>query len=527
MATASSRRLVDDDELADLRRCRQDLLHEVTDDGWCFTQDVGPFRRYRRQLHATPVEDGSGRSEVREDIDFELAIPVWRPLFRPLMRHALRHPDRTPRGRWWWPREVVGQETTTLIGLLVVLAVIGGYLGTVISQTITFAAAQFDAGRTAQGNTLAAVRIGVVASVVVAGLADRFGRRPVIVATAAASAVLTAAGAFATDLWTLGAAQTAARGLATALATLLVIAATEEVPAAARALSVSLLTLGSALGSGMVLWVLPIADLDPDGWRVVYLVPLLGLPVLVWVHRRLPETRRFRAVRHEAGPVRIDRGRFALLAVAAFAAALFVSPASQFSNEFLREEREYSAAAISVFRLTTSTPAGLAVLLGGVIADRRGRRYLGAFGLLGGSVATALSYHSHGSALWLWALLGVWLAGAGVPALRVYQTELFPTRARGRVGGWLDLIAMSGSAVGLVTAGVLADRWGSLSPAITVLVVGPAVVAFLLLTRFPETRAVELEAMNPGDPQLRDGRRRPLRPPAGPAADQPTPDNQR
>jgi MFS family permease len=443
-----------------------------------------------------------GTVEVREVTTFELAVPVWRPLLVPLMRRALASDDRVPRRRWWWPREVVPAETTTLVSLLVVLSVIGGYLGTVISQTITFAAAQFDAGRTAQGNTLAAVRVGVVLSVVIARLADRFGRRPLIVGTAAASATMTALGAMAQDLWMLGAAQTVARGLATALVTLLVIAATEEVPAAARAFTVSLLTLGAALGSGMVVWLLPVADLDPDGWRLVYLAPLLSLPVLAWVYRHLPETRRFRAVERDAVPAPIDRGRFALLAVGAFAGAVFLSPASQFSNEFLRDERGYSAASISLFRMVTSTPAGLAVLIGGILADRRGRRYLGAFGLLAGSMAMALSYRSTGAALWLWAFAGVWLIGAGVPALRVYQSELFPTRARGRVGGWLDLIAMSGSALGLVLTGLLADRWGSLPDALSVMVLGPLVVAVVVLTRFPETRAVELETINPGDPSM-------------------------
>lgn len=497
MSTARSHRRVDEAGLAALRAPRTDLLREGTADGWTFHQDDGPFRRYRRQVVATPAGDGT--VAVDEVIEFSLAIPVWRPLFTPLVRRALRDPERTPRRRWWWPREVLSADTTTLVGLLVVLAVVAGYLGTVISQTLTFAADQFDAGRAAQGNTLAAVRIGVVLSVVAARLADRFGRRPLILLTAAASCLLTAVGALAPNLWALGSAQTLSRGLATALATLLVIAAAEEVPAAARALAVSLLTLGSALGSGMVVWVLPVADLDPNGWRIVYLVPLAALPVLLWVRRHLPETRRFQAARDDRGPTTVDRGRFVLLGVTAFAGALFLSPASQFSNEFLNDERGYSAAAISVFRLTTSTPAGLAVLLGGIVADRRGRRRLGAIGLLLGSVATALSYHSSGVALWLWALLGVWIIGAAVPALRVYQTELFPTRARGRVAGWLDLIAVSGSAIGLVATGILADRWGSLAPAVSVMLVGPLVVAVLVLLRFPETRAVELEVMNPGD----------------------------
>ena len=517
MSTVTARWEADADTLAALRAPRRDVVVEATDDGSTFRQVDGPFRSYSRRLR---VEGSDGVVAVTERTEFELAIPVWRPLFTPLMRRALRSLDRSPRRRWWWPREVIDARTTTLLGLLVTLSVIAGYLGTVISQTIAFAAAEFDAGRTAQGNTLAAVRVGVVLSVGVARLADRFGRRPLITATATASALLTVLGALAPSLAALGGAQTVARGLATALATLIVIAATEEVPAAARALSVSLLALGAALGSGMVVWVLPVADVGPQAWRIVYLVPLAALPLIAWVHRRLPETRRFEVAQHDASDDTVDRRRFVLLAAAAFAGAVFLSPASQFTNEFLRDERGYSALDISVFRLVTSTPAGLAVLLGGIVADRRGRRYLGALGLLLGSVATAVSYHSSGTALWLWALVGVWLLGAALPALRVYQTELFPTRSRGRVGGWLDLIAVSGSALGLVATGVLADRWDSLAAAITVMLVGPLLVAVLVLARFPETRSVELEDLNPGDAAAPPGAR-PVGAGAGPGGRSP------
>ena len=45
----------------------------------------------------------------------------------------------------------------------------------------------------------------------------------------------------------------------------------------------------------MAVWVLPVADLDPRAWRAVYLVPLLAVPPLVAIGRRLPESRRFTA----------------------------------------------------------------------------------------------------------------------------------------------------------------------------------------------------------------------------------------
>lgn len=50
-------------------------------------------------------------------------------------------------------------------------------------------------------------------------------------------------------------------------------------------------------------------------------------------------------------------GRLALLATAAFLLNVFVAPQTQFRNEFLRDERGLSAAAVSLFALATSMPA--------------------------------------------------------------------------------------------------------------------------------------------------------------------------
>lgn len=499
MPTVSASRNVDRDGLADLRAERRDLVVERTvgDDVWEMVE--GPFTSYRRRLDVTPVGD---RFQVVERIDFRLATPVWSPLIRPLMARALLSTDRRPRRRAWWPREVVTQRTALLVSALCVVSVMTGYLGVIIGQTITFAADDFGSGDAAEANTLAAVRVGVLISLLVLHRADRIGRRPLILAFASTAIVFTMLGSLAPNLVALGAAQTVSRGLTTGLITLLVLATTEEVPSGVRAFSISLVTITAALGAGMVLWVLPVDDLIDGGWRIVYLVPGLFLPLLWWVSRFLPETRRFDAAAEHRAPGTIDWGRFALLGIGAFASALFLSPASQLRNEFLRDDQGYSAAIVSLFQLVISAPAGTAIVLAGLAADRFGRRWIAAGGLSVGVVMTAVSYQLHGAGLWLAASAGIVLTGMAFPATRGYQTELFPTRARARVGGMLDVVGVTGSATGLVIVGYLSERWDDLGSAIGVLVVAPLAVAVLIIALFPETASTELEAFNPEDPTL-------------------------
>ena len=507
MTTLSVIRTVDPDGLAGLRQPRRDFLVEeqTGDDTWEMVE--GPFLRYRRTLAvdtdaAAYPDIEAGQVEITETTEFTLAIPLWRPLITPMMKRGLRSEERQPRRRWWWPKEIVAQRTAMLVSALCVISVMTGYLGVVISQTITFAAEDFGNDDSATANTLAAVRIGVLLSFILIHRADRIGRRPLILGFAVGAILFTIMGALSGSLVTLGAFQTVSRGLTTGLITLLFLAATEEVPATVRAFSISLVTICAALGAGMVVWVLPINDVIDGGWRIVYIVPALFLPVLWWVSRHLPETRRFDAADTNEAPAVINWRRFALIGGGAFASSLFLSPASQLRNEFLRDDLGYSATAISLFQVVISAPAGTAVVLAGVAADRFGRRTIGATGLAVGSIMIALSYQFGGAGLWLAASAGIVLTGAAFPATRGYQTELFPTRARARVGGLIDVVAVTGGAIGLVTVGYLSERWDDLGSAIGVMVFAPLLVALAIITLFPETAATELETFNPDDPEL-------------------------
>jgi MFS family permease len=495
---------VDDAGLAALRTPITALIAEVAAGDDTFAAREGPVRNYRRTLVVT--DGDGGLLAVTEEIRFRLAVPFFAFLFLPVIRRQLRRPAALTAPipppstvqPWWAPPDRFDARASTVLALLCVLALVGGYLGTLISQTITFAADRFDADEAAQGLTLALVRIGVLLALVITAVSDRRGRRLLLLGTATAAVLVAATGAAAPSLAWLGVSQTVARGLSTALGLLIGIIAAEELPAGSRAYGVSVLALTAGLGAGVCVWVLPLADLGPDGWRVLYVIPLLSLPLIVRVGRMLPESRRFHEHLHEA-PVPADRGRLRLLALAGFLASLFLAPASQFQNEFLRSERGFSAARITAFTLLTSTPAGIGVAVGGRLSDVRGRRKVAAVGLLGGVGFTVAAYLVAGWPLWAFSAIGSIVAAATVPALGVYGPELFPTSQRGRANGLITLVGVAGSSAGLLLAGYLARELGNLGAAMAVLAIGPLALAVLVLTRFPETARKELEELNPGD----------------------------
>lgn len=508
-------RTVSDGELRDLLRPRHDLLVERQTAPGEFTLATGPFDRWDRRVEVTGPSQRVGSHEVIERVDFRLAIPVWRVLFNPLIRRAIMRGTRGGPGRapFWAPPDLLDARAARVLSLLCVLAFFAGYMGTLLTQTNTFFKEDFGVSDGAIGTAIAVVRIGALLAVVVVAAADRRGRRLVLVGASISGCVFTVIGAFAPDLATLTAAQTVARAFTAATAVLVAVVAAEETPAGSRAYAVSVLTMTAALGAGQAVLLLWVAGLGESAWRVLFAVPVLAIWPIVRIARRLPETRRFELSDRRASEQRSQGAprvrsrapiaRLLLLASSALLFDLFVTPASAFLNEYLRTDRGFEPWQIIAFTILTNTPGGIGIVIGGRLADARGRRVIGAIGLGAGVVFTVLMYLGTGWTIWLWSVLGAVIGAMAVPALAVYGPELFPTDARGRANGVINVARAAGSAAGAFLAGYLADRLaGGLPHAITLLAVGPVIVVGLVLFLYPETAARELEDLNPEDAPL-------------------------
>jgi len=478
---------------------------ETTDSSATFEAHVGPFHEWHREVALTP--DSNGHAIIDEIVDYELAVPFWGVLFRPALRHHLRRAPR-PEGHqpWWAPPEALDARAATVLSVLCVFAVVSGYLGTLITQTLTYAADQFGAGTGEQGTLLAIVRVGVLVSLGIVTMADKHGRRRVLVICLIASCAVTALGAASTGMIWLGTSQTFARALSTVVVILIAVVAAEEMPAGTRAFAVSVVTMTAALGAGLCVLNLLYVDIALGAWRIAYLAPILAIYPCLRIARGLPETKRFESRRlREAtganvqGADRINWHRFAMLAIGAFLWSLFLAPAAQFLNEFLRTERGFSGVLIAVFVLATNTPGGIGIIVGGKLADKHGRRIIGAIGIAGGVVFTVISYLSWGWPLWLASVSAAVIGAIAIPALAVYGPELFPTSQRGTANGGLQVVAVAGSSLGLLTVGWLADRVGGIGQAMAIVAIAPALLVLVVMFWFPETARRELEDLNPAD----------------------------
>jgi len=488
----------------------------------------GAFTHYQRTLAISP--QGVQTYRVTETTSFRLSVPFWAPALNFLVRHELRQPRTadSPRLPWWLPAERLNARSGHVLGVLCLMSFFTGYLGTLLGQTLTFVSDTFGADKGTQGIVLSIVRVGALLSLAVALLADRHGRKFLLRIALPGAFVLTALGALSFGIWSFAGAQTLARGLTTAVAVLIGIVAAEEMPAGARAYAASVLSMSAALGAGVMVILLPLADTNEQAWRILFVIPLLALPALVWLLQKLPETWRFeltqKSLGAEAGsaslapsernlpapehsPAPPEKQRLLLLGSALFLFLLFVTPASQFLNEFLRDERGFSGAKITAFQLLSNTPAGISLYLAGRWSDIRGRRHIAMLALVGMTAFTVMRYASAGWTMWGWSLGSSIFAAAVVPTLGVYGPELFSTARRASSNGTLTVIGVCGSALGVLAVGHFTEHWVSFGTTFAILSFAPLLVVLLLLFAFPETARQELEALNPSDkpsPELAD-----------------------
>jgi MFS family permease len=374
-----------------------------------------------------------------------------------------------------------------------------GYLGTggMLTLTLPYAADVYDASDAQLGAGLAVVRVGVLLALGLGLLLDTHGRARFLVHGMVAYVVLGSLIGLAPSFWIYIAAFVLVRTFRTALAVGLTVLVVERTGAERRALVLAFLTF--ALGAGIVaaVAVVPLAASGRWGFAAAYGLLILFLPLSVRWARALPESPRFAAHLGEPRGLRElwrgnVRGRMAVLGSITLLSAVFFAPVTDFFTRYLDRDRGFEPAEIVVFLVVTGAPAVATVFLGGHLGDRVGRKRVGVPLLAFCGACFVGFYLVEGPVLWVLAALGQGAAAAGFAAMAPYGPEMFPTRVRGAANAVLAVVTVVGSALGLVTAGLLSDTLG-LGPAVAVLAGAAAISLIITVVGLPETAGLELE----------------------------------
>lgn len=498
-----------------------DLGGEARDDGsWWFALPAVADDATGVRIAIDPDD---GRCVVAARPRAAVRIPFFGWAIRPLLRVAARR-----RARWVLdslraaidggpalppPRPVLGLPNVAfdatqvrMLSTAAAAAAMASFGSALFGQHGQNVADAFDASDAALGNSFAVSRLGVLVALVATALADRQGRRRLIVVAVAGVALANLLSAFAPNLVAFTTLQMLVRGFVNTAAVVAGIAAIEEAPEGARAYAASMLGLAGGFGYSFAIVTLPLGDLGEDTWRIPFLLSGATLVLVVALARRLPESRRYERLAAVALPrgslTDVFRGRygrrFLLLGAVAFLTNVFSAPSAQLANKYLADVHDFSDTSIAVFRaVTLGIPGLFGLVLGGRLAESRGRRSVGAVFLFVATAVEIVFFLSTGTLLWFASSIAVVGAAASGIALGTLSPELFPTAVRGTSNAYLLVLGVLGSVTGLVLAGNLSDPLGGLGRSIAVCGLAALVAALFVVPRLPESQGRALDDVSP------------------------------
>ena len=356
----------------------------------------------------------------------------------------------------------------------------------------------------------ALVRLGALPAFLIVALADRLGRRRLLIFTVVGYTLFTGATAFAPNAGSFAALQFIARTFITAELLLAVVVIAEEFPPNARGWGIGSLHALAAYGFAIGAVLFSLVDVLPFGWRALYLIGLIPLAIVARFRSSLPETERFLehtgrqkqdSPSHTIQPlismVRAYPGRFLILG----AVILLVSFASEaalfFDPTYLQEAHDWQPWQVTVLMIGVGVAFIFASARIGQWGDRFGRKRMAVITLLAMPVFIIAFYNTFGPLLPVF-WTGMIIAALGVQvSLSALGSELFPTSYRSTVTGAHSVVRSSGSALSLVAHGALFGLLGSQWTAVSVLAVLIFLAPFIVAIGFPETSGRALEDIAP------------------------------
>lgn len=398
------------------------------------------------------------------------------------------------------PPEPIPREQRLLLLLVGAAMFIAGYDLNIYGLAIPQIQKSLDIADADVGRIIFVFRLGMIPAIALAYLADRIGRRTILMATLAGATVATVWTAFSQDVSEFVAAQTLARVCAYTEELLCVVVIAEEFGERTRGWAIGRLGALAALGAGFAALVFGFVNLLPYGWRAIYFIGAIPLLWLLWARRELKETKRFQSRKSMAEQLRPLAslfanypGRLALLICVAAPYAFSMSPGVVMISKFLQSAHGWSPGEVTALVLTAGGGAILGNIAAGTLSDRFGRRIV----LTVAALVSAVSFYSFYS----WAS-GPWLAACWIIGIFTYLAtdiiiaalgaELFPTSHRS-VASAVRLFAwLFAGGIGFLVEADLFERLNSHGAAIAWLILAtPLCVVPIWFLPEPAKRSLE------------------------------------
>jgi len=353
------------------------------------------------------------------------------------------------------------------------------------------------------GIGLAVLRLASLGGLPLAGLADRYGRRKMLLITCSLGLVFTVVAAASPGYWWFVVIFALGRPLLSATNALSQVGAAEETASSDRAKAIALIAAGYGVGAGLTAVIHGLV-----GWftfRGVFALAVVPLAGVLVARRWLVEPRRFAVAAAAAGehplpvlgPVgHAFRRRLIVVSALAFAVSVITGPANSFVYVYAQNVLKFSGAAVAAMVVVAAVFGLVGLLVGRYLSDRFGRRPTCAAAMVAMALTGVLAYSGSRAALLIGYELGILAASTFAPGAGALVNELFPTSVRASVAGWNVAAGVAGAVIGLVVFGSVADVGNRFAIGATVTFL-PALVAIGLFLLLPETNRKEPEDLWP------------------------------
>ena len=196
--------------------------------------------------------------------------PGRRPLWFRILFAFMRNPAELDAHQW------------KLVGLLGATIVLNHYDFMVLNLALSQIQVGLGVAEGDIGSVVAYTRLGVIPALLLALVADRVGRRRLLLITVVGFTVCTSLTAFARDINEFTGLQILARMFINAEEMLAIVVIAEELGANNRGFGLGVLAAMGSLGAGLAAVVFGFVDMLPYGWRSLYLVGVVPLFYLVF-----------------------------------------------------------------------------------------------------------------------------------------------------------------------------------------------------------------------------------------------------
>jgi MFS transporter, putative metabolite:H+ symporter len=397
--------------------------------------------------------------------------------------------------------------------LLISATFFEGYDGSILALLLPNIQSTFHVSEAVLGVTRIPIELGLFVAFFVARLADRVGRRPLLLWSVVGYTIFAGLTAFSWNIWSFTFFQFGSRVFLGAEFAVAVTMVVEEYPVDRRGRALGTLLTFEALGTIMVGVLLGIG-LQKTGleWRAFFLIGIVPLLVLTVLRRRMKETSRFEAerARRERGEsvprlpflaawAPAYRRNMVLVGMVYLMRSIPFFGATAWWAYYAERERGFTETDVAIYILAAYGVGCIGFYVCGRLMERIGRRPTAMIYFVGGIVFSIILFQTSDRIVSFFALMLAVAFGLGMqPVLSAFGTELFPTEIRGQAAAWVrNWFEIAGYVFGPALIGVLGDHAtgaiGNIGDTVSLLMIIQIPGLFLVWRHMPETRGRELE----------------------------------